>query len=149
MTASTSHSLELHAGALRLALRSDLGGVISGLWHDQTPVLRSTEPADLLQPRTSASYPLVPYSNRIGHRRFRWKGHEYATAPNFGDNPHSVHGVAWLRSWEVISSSPTHAGLRYRHAPDEHWPFAFEVVQYFDLTPQELTVRFEFTNTES
>ena len=149
MTASTPHSLELHAGALRLALRPYLGGAIAGLWHGETPVLRSTEPASLAQPRTSASYPLVPYSNRIGYCQFRWQGKEYTTVPNFGDNPHSVHGVAWLRPWEVVSSSSVDVSLRYRHAPDEHWPFAFEVLQHFTLTPQALTVQFVFTNTDA
>jgi len=149
MTAPIPQSFELHAGALRLALRPDLGGAIAGLWHGETPVLRSTEPADLVQPRTSASYPLVPYSNRLGYRHFSWEGNEYTTAPNFGDNPHSVHGVAWLRSWEVISSSRADLGMQYRHTPDEHWPFAFEVMQYFNLTPQELTARFVFTNTDA
>ena len=38
-------SFELHAGALRFAVRADLGGAIAGLWHRDTPVLRSTEPA--------------------------------------------------------------------------------------------------------
>ena len=149
MTASISHSFELHAGALRLALRPDLGGSIAGLWHGETPVLRSTEPVHLAQPRASASYPLVPYSNRLGYCQFDWHGKSYTTAPNFGDNPHSVHGVAWLREWEVISSSPVDAGLRYRHVPDAHWPFAFEVVQYFNLTSQALTVQFVFTNTDA
>jgi len=149
MTASTDQSLELHAGALRLALRPDLGGVIAGLWHGETPVLRSTEPVDLAQPRTSASYPLVPYSNRLGYRSFRWKGKAYTTAANFGDNPHSVHGVAWLRSWEVVSSSSADVCLKYCHVPDEHWPFSFEVVQHFHLTPHELTVKLVFTNTDA
>ena len=36
---------ELHAGALRLALRPDLGGTVAGFWHRETPILRSTEPA--------------------------------------------------------------------------------------------------------
>ena len=42
---------ELHAGALRLALRPDLGGSIAGLWHRDTPVLRCTEPGALEEPR--------------------------------------------------------------------------------------------------
>lgn len=149
MTASSPHSLELRAGALRLALRPDLGGSIAGLWHGDTPVLRSTEPAQLTLPRASASYPLVPYSNRVGNCQFSWLGKHYTTAANFGDYPHSVHGVAWLRGWEVVSSSPTEAALRYRHTPDEHWPFAFEVVQHFSLTPQAFTARFVFTNTDT
>ena len=101
---------ELHAGALRLALRPDLGGCIAGLWHRDTPMLRSTEPAALTHARDAGSYPLVPYSNRLGYRRFRWKGHDHTTQPNFDDNPHSVHGVGWQRPWEMVSSQRRRGG---------------------------------------
>ncbi len=147
MTGSSNNSFELHAGALRLALRPDLGGCIAGLWHGETPILRSMEPAALTLSRRAGSFPLVPYSNRLGYRRFRWKGKDYTTAANFDDNPHSVHGVAWQRPWEVESSTAIDVGLAYRHTPDEHWPFAFEVGQYFSLTPQALGVQLVFTNT--
>jgi aldose 1-epimerase len=147
MTGSSNKGFELHAGALRLAVRPDLGGAIAGLWHGTTPVMRSTEPEALVAARPSASFPLVPYSNRVGHRHFQWKGKEYTTAANFGDNPHSVHGVAWMRSWEVVSFDSAALVVRYRHTPDEHWPFAFEVTQHFSLTPEQLAVRFIFTNT--
>jgi aldose 1-epimerase len=142
-----SPSFELHAGALRLALRPDLGGAISGLWHGQTPILRSTEPQLLGASRQAASYPLVPYSNRLGHCHFRWKGHDYTTAPNFDDNPHSVHGVAWQRPWEITASSSVDVALRYVHTPDAHWPFAFEVQQYFSLSAQQLLVELVLRNT--
>jgi aldose 1-epimerase len=144
--ASTAHSFELHAGALRLALRPDLGGCIAGLWHRHTPILRSAEPAELGASRLSACYPLVPYSNRIGHARFRWKGRDFATRPNFGDGPHSVHGVGWQRPWETLSSSAVEVVLRHRHAPDADWPFAFEATQYFSLSPQAMHVEMVVTN---
>ena len=152
MTGSSNLSLELqpfelHAGALRLALRPDLGGCIAGLWHRDTPILRSTELALLTASRPSASFPLVPYSNRLGYRKFRWKGHDYTTQPNFADNPHSVHGVGWLRPWEIVSSSVLEVVLRYVHTPDGDWPFAFEARQYFTLTPQAMSVQMVFTNT--
>lgn len=144
--ASTAHSFELHAGALRLALRPDLGGCIAGLWHRETPILRSTEPVELSASRPSACYPLVPYSNRIGYARFRWKGRDYTTRPNFGDSPHSVHGTGWLRPWERVSSSAVEVVLSYRHAADADWPFAFEASQYFTLSPQSLHVEMVVTN---
>jgi aldose 1-epimerase len=147
MTVSFDDSFELRAGALRLAVRADLGGCIAGLWHGQTPVLRSVEPATLAAARQSGCYPLVPYSNRIGHRRFRWLGQDHTTERNFDDNPHSVHGVGWLRRWERVSSSATELAIRYRHMPDAHWPFPFEMTQHFALTPQQLGVRLVFTNT--
>lgn len=140
-------AVELQAGSLRLALRADLGGSIAGLWLGDLPVMRSTPPEQLATARQSACYPLVPYSNRLAFRRFRWLGRDYTTEPNFDDNPHSVHGVGWLRSWEVMSRSETDAVLRYRHAPDGHWPFAFEAQQFFSLTPDSLAVRMVITNT--
>ena len=147
MTATPTPSFELHAGALRLAVRPDLGGCIAGLWHRDTPILRSTEPALLVNSRQSGSFPLVPYSNRLGYRRFRWKGHDRTTQANFDDNPHSLHGVGWLRAWEVVSTSAFEVVLRYRHLADADWPFAFEATQYFTLTPQSLTVQMVVSNT--
>ena len=138
---------ELHSGALRLAVRADLGGAIAGLWHGETAILRSTEPARLASAHESAMFPLVPYSNRLGHRRFRWKGKDYTTAANFDDSPHSVHGVGWLRAWEIESSSAQEVVLRYVHRADADWPFAFEARQYFTLTPNSLSVQMVFVNT--
>jgi aldose 1-epimerase len=139
-------TVELRAGSLRLALRPDLGGAIAGLWMGATPVLRSTEPAALTDARSSACFPLVPYSNRIGHRRFQWQGQNHSTAVNFNDTPHSLHGVAWLRPWDVVSSSGTEAELVYRHAADAHWPYAFDVSQRFVLTSDGLTLHLAITN---
>lgn len=140
-------SLELQAGDLRLALRPDLGGCIAGLWHAGLPVLRSSEPAALARSRLSACYPLAPYSNRLGYRRFRWLGHEHTTAPNFDDNPHSVHGMAWQRPWTVARSDSGEVELRLVHAPDADWPFPFELAQRVVLTPSALELHLVFTNT--
>ncbi len=141
--------LELRAGELRLALRADLGGAIAGLWLASEPVFRSTEPAALASSRLSGCYPLAPYSNRLGYRRFRWRGQEHTTQPNFDDNPHSVHGVAWLRPWDVVAASAHEAELQYRHKADAHWPFAFTARQRFVLTPEALEVHLALTNDEA
>jgi aldose 1-epimerase len=147
MSDSSRAGRELRAGDLRLAVRPDLGGCIAGLWHRGVPVLLSAEPNTLQASRPSASFPLVPYSNRLGHRRFQWQGQDHTTAPNFGDSPHSLHGVAWLRAWQVVSASVAELVLRYEHRPDAHWPFAFAVQQHFALSPGQLSVRLAMTNT--
>jgi len=138
--------IELTSGDLRLALRPDLGGAIAGLWLGNLPVMRSIEPAELASARKSASYPLVPYSNRLGYRRFRWLGHDYTTQANFDDNPHSVHGVAWQRPWQVLKQDSQQVELGYEHAPDAHWPFPFDVRQRFVLSPTALEVHLSFSN---
>jgi aldose 1-epimerase len=143
----SSPTLELRSGLLRLALRPDLGGSIAGLWHGDLAVMRSTEGPALAGARQSASYPLAPYSNRLGYRRFRWLGQDHTTEPNFDDNPHSVHGVAWQRAWAVQSASATEATLSYSHSADAHWPFPFSLSQRFVLSADALEVHMAFTNT--
>jgi aldose 1-epimerase len=140
--------IELRAGALRLALRPDLGGCIAGLWHGAEPVLRSTDATELASAHASACFPLVPYSNRLGYRRFRWKGADYGTAPNFEGGPHSLHGVGWRRAWTAESVSADGATLRYRHEADADWPFAFDAEQRLELTAQGLHARLAIRNRE-
>jgi aldose 1-epimerase len=142
-------AIELTQGALRLALRPDLGGCIAGLWYDTLPVLRSTEPGKLEASRPSGCYPLVPYSNRLGYRRFRWHGHDHTTQPNFDDSPHSVHGIGWQRPWSVAGHSDALATLRLEHPGDADWPFAFTATQRFVLTPQALRLEMVIENTDA
>lgn len=139
--------LELRAGALRLALRADLGACIAGLWHGKTPVMRSTEPAALETSRKGAAYPLLPYSNRIGFARFQWQGREHTTRPNFDDSPHSVHGMGWQRPWQIESRGADAAVLTLVHPGDADWPFPFEARQHFTLSADAMHVALVFTNT--
>ena len=151
MTASSiSPALELRAGALRLALRPDLGAAIAGFWHDTTPILRSCEPAELASSRPSACFPMAPYSNRIGYRHFRWLGRDFSTAPNFDEgNPHSLHGSVWQVPWRVTGSNATQADLAVTHQANEHWPFNFDATQSFELSDNALTLRMTLTNIDA
>lgn len=148
MQSELRDGIRLQAGEVRLALRPDLGGCVAGLWWGQVPVLLSDEPAALQSSRPSGCYPLVPYSNRLGFARFRWHGEEHRTRPNFGNSPHSVHGVGWQRPWTVLASDATSAQLVLVHAPDEHWPFAFEARQHFRLSATGLRMEMSVLNTD-
>ena len=142
-----AQTLELTRGPLRLALRPDLGGCIAGLWLDGLPVLRSSEPAALERARLSGCYPLLPYSNRLGYRRFRWHGREYTTQPNFDDSPHSVHGIGWQRPWTVGAVTEDRATLELVHPGDADWPFPFAARQSVALTDEGLQLGLSITNT--
>jgi len=143
---SASAPFELHAGALRLAVRADLGGAVAGLWHGETPILRSSAPARLASARDSAMFPLVPYSNRLGYRRFRWRGRDHATRANVEGSPHSLHGVGWQRPWRIVSSSALEVVLELRHEADADWPFAFTARQYLALDTASFSARLQLTN---
>lgn len=147
--AESSKVVELQSGALRLAVRPDLGACIAGLWQHGLPVLRSTDPSVLASSRASGCYPLLPYSNRIAWQRFSWLGREYTTQRNFDENPHSVHGVGWQRAWTVASQSESEALLTLVHVPDADWPFAFEASQSFKLTDTSLEIVLTLKNTDA
>lgn len=146
MTASPS--VTLRAGALRLALRPDLGGAIAGLWHGSEPVLLSQDPAAMTTNRPAGCFPLLPYSNRIAHHRFDWQGQRHELAANVADSPHSLHGLGWQRAWQVAQAADAAATLTLEHRPDADWPFAFSARQAFDLTAQALTITLSLTSTD-
>jgi aldose 1-epimerase len=149
-TTDKSPAVELRVGPMRLALRPDLGGSVAGLWHGTTPVLRSVEPALLDGPRQSACFPLVPYSNRLGYKRFRWQGREFTTVANFGDDyPHSLHGSGWTRPWRLTGQDRNSVELTLTQLSDAHWPFTFDVTQRFELSDTALTVSMDFTNIDA
>ena len=48
-----------------------------------------------------ASFPLVPYVNRIRGGRFTFRGREVRLAPNMAGDPSPLHGQGWLSPWQV------------------------------------------------
>jgi len=144
--AAATAPFELRSGALRLAVRADLGGAIAGLWHGETAILRSSEPARLASAHESAMFPLVPYSNRLGYRRFRWRGKDYTTRANVAGSPHSLHGLGWQRPWTIVSSNALEVVLELRHEGDADWPFAFTARQYLALDAASFGARLQLSN---
>lgn len=140
--------VQLQQGAMRLALRPDLGAAVAGLWFDGLPVLRSCEPQALQGVRESGLFALVPYSNRIAQRQFGWLGRRYALAPN-SDEPHNLHGTVWLGAWQVLDRSPARVVLQHTHPSDASWPFAFHVEQAFELGDDSLRITLAVTNIDA
>jgi aldose 1-epimerase len=138
-------SLELACGKLRCEIRPDLGGCIAGLWWGDVPVLRSTPAAALDSVRRSGSYPLVPFSNRVGQARLLWAGTSHPLVQSTTE-PHAIHGVGWQRPWEVLDASEQFALLSYEHKADAAWPFAFDSSQAFRLSEEALVMTLSITN---
>ncbi|GAB3764544.1 aldose 1-epimerase [Ramlibacter monticola] len=138
--------IELRAGRLRCELKPELGGCIAGLWLEGEPVLRSTPAAQLASARQAGSYPLVPFSNRIGHASLVWQGTQHPLVRNNGDEPHAIHGVGWQRPWTVLDDDATSAMLSYEHRPDASWPFAFDCSHTLRLRPGALEMTLALTN---
>lgn len=124
--------LRLAAGAWEATLLPSLGGAVATLRRSGIDILRPTprEPEGALD---TACFPLVPYANRIAFGRFRFAERDIVLPRNFGDHPHTLHGVGWQRPWTVVDVRDDAATLRLTHAGDQDWPWPFEAEQRFQL----------------
>jgi aldose 1-epimerase len=139
--------VRLQSGALVCDIEPGLGGCVAGLWLDGVPVLRSTLPAaQLASARQSASYPLVPFSNRIAHATLQWQGTQHPLVRNNAPEPHAIHGVGWQRPWELLESDACSALLSHEHAGDASWPFAFDSSQALRLGAGSIEFTLSMTN---
>lgn len=141
-----SSTVPLACGALRCDISPQRGASIAGLWMDDVPVLRSTPGAALTDVRLSGCYPLVPFSNRIGHATLQWNGTSHPLVRNFAPEPHAIHGVGWQRPWQLLEAGETFALMSFEHRPDPSWPFAFDCSQAFRLAPDALELTLSGTN---
>ncbi|MGH1559503.1 hypothetical protein ACRAWD_21235 [Caulobacter segnis] len=90
----------------------------------------------------TASFPLVPFCNRIPNGRFVFEGREVVLPPNLAGHPHALHGQGWRAGWTVDKAEGNEAVLSYAHAPDA-WPWAYRAEQRFVLSETSFARRAE------
>lgn len=143
--------LALASGSLEMVISPSIGGSIrdltfsgsNGLKH---AVLRECHIAD---PNVldMASFPLVPFVNRIRGGAFDFRGEEVRLRPNMAGDVSPLHGQGWLGSWTVDSADAGSAALRFVHQAGE-WPWAYEAHQRFVLDEGGMSVTLTCTNTD-
>lgn len=132
----------LRAGQAECELWPDFGGSIAHWSINGQNMFRtaSNDAANQPLPLNMASFPLVPYSNRIGFGRFEWDGLPIQLELNFPPEAHALHGTGWMAQWNVVSQSADAAVLCHNHKADKHWPWNFEAEQHIQLTEYGLTI---------
>jgi aldose 1-epimerase len=143
--------ITLARGADRCDVIPQLGGSI-GAWSVRgQDMLRAASAASIAahDPYGMASFPLVPYSNRIGGGAFEWDGNAVALAQNFPPEPHAIHGVGFERPWQVQTRTNDSVVLTLRHRPDAGWPWAFEARQGITLGDGVLTLNLSAMNLQA
>ncbi len=98
----------------------------------------STDAIAKMQALAMASFPLVPYSNRIGDARFDWAGTSHHIAANVPPEPHAIHGTGWTATWQAAQDSEHSVTLRFAHAANAAWPWPFAAEQRITLHEEGL-----------
>ena len=145
----SERTVELVRGRLRLVLSPSIGGAISAFeWIDggaARPILRKCH-SGLEKVLDAASFPLVPYVNRIRGGRFEFRGREVVIAPNMAGDPSPLHGQGWLNPWTVEEQDEARTLLSFTHAAGE-WPWDYEARQEFALDDRGFSLVLECRNT--
>ena len=126
---------------------SRFGGSLLSASYRGIPFLQPTPTAGLASRRfgAEASFPLVPYGNRIEANAFDFAGKHFSMLPNTAD-PYCLHGDGWLVEWEILSQSGWEAVLRYIHRQLPSGPYAYDVIQTVRLDGDALTLALTVTN---
>jgi aldose 1-epimerase len=146
--------LTLRAGDLVLELAPEVGGSIAAFYQqcgqDRFDWLRpaSAQALQNRQPEGMASFPLVPFCNRIRNGRATFEGHAITLPPNRGASPHTIHGVGWQLPWTVETCEGQSATLTL-DCPASFWPYRFFARQRFELFEDRLGVTMEVKNCDT
>lgn len=127
-------------------------------WHDGETQRR----VDWLRPATGdalarrdplamASFPLLPFCNRIRNGRASFEGREIRFPPNHpaADSPHPLHGIGWQRAWTLGSASSSRAMLTLEVPASEAWPWRFSAWQQLTLSDERLETAMGLINKDS
>jgi aldose 1-epimerase len=140
--------MELKAGKAICTLLAEKGGALTGWTIGDQPMLRnaSLEAIADFDPLGMASFPLVPYSNRIADATFVWAGRPYYLARNLAPENHAIHGVGWKLPWEISNCDANYAKLTLNFSGNEGWPWAFVASQEISLTEHQLVLKLSVKN---
>lgn len=137
-------TLRIACGDSLCSLLPQAGGSIGGWRVNGQEMFRAA--FDENDPLKSASFPLIPFSNRIEDARFEWEGEQIILAPDALSPPHAIHGIGWKRAWEVTEFGTDYATLSIVHNPDAEWLWPFAAEQTFRVEANSLSVELSALN---
>ena len=142
--------IKLQSADSEVLLCPEIGGAVARFTWRGIDILRRAPDSAIAQRlvRQMGSYPLMPYSNRIGHGKLIVGDQTFPLRANFPPEPHAIHGFGWQREWRVAKRGSDAVELHLQHATDVDWPFACEATQLLRLAANALTMRLSVKNTD-
>lgn len=133
-------TVDIAEGALAVRLARQGGAILQASFDGFTFLAPAGGPDG-----TMASFPLVPFGNRIEHNSFLLDGNEYRLWPNSSD-PLVLHGDGWVEPWEIMDAGPANAVLALRHRADGFSPYDYSARQTLSVSNDCLSLKLSVTN---
>jgi aldose 1-epimerase len=139
-------TIALRAGRLAVDLVPAIGGSIAAFQLDGIDVMRRLSDADRSNGSVLgvASFPMIPFANRVGGNAFNFDGRRYEFEANNPPEIYHVHGTAWQRAWTAKQTKQSKALLTLEVADPAN--YSYRASQHFDLYEDALILRTSVTN---
>ncbi len=128
---------------------SNIGGSIVDCYYKDLPILKpykgSEETYDISK---AASFPLVPFANRIEGNAFSFQNKIYKLAPNILWDPHFLHGEGWISHWTILTSSNNHMEMEFRCNNSPYSPYNYLAYQMVTLDQDKISIRLSVKNCD-
>jgi aldose 1-epimerase len=149
-------ALILRRGEQEAAVVASLGGRVAAYrsrqgettidWLQPLPVEPPAGDGDSL---AGGCFPLLPYGHHLPPSRLTWQGRQVRLAASRPAAPRArLHGVGWLRPWQVIEARADIAQLQLTHPGDGDWPWRFVATETIRLDGEALYLSLAITNGE-
>lgn len=136
----------LSNGAFTLAVRPEAGGSIASFQRsDGLAIFRDALSETYDDAREGASFPLVPFSNRIRDCRFEFGNRLINLEPNVPGADRVAHGFGWRSPWDVVSKTDHSIVIAHARGASD-WPWAYRAEQRLSLTHDGLNMQMSLRN---
>ena len=132
---------------LKLVIDAKKGGCVTSFKYRNVMGLHNVfrDASGIDDVNDSAFFPLAPFASRVQLVRFQWNGETANLTPNFGNEPHALHGQAWQLPWHVKSSS-THSATLVFDFKNGDWPWDYSLELVYSLIGSELHITLTLQN---
>jgi aldose 1-epimerase len=140
-------TIELRAGRLAVDLVPAIGGSIAAFQFDDIDVMRRLSDTDRRNGNVLgvASFPMIPFANRIGDNAFEFNDRRYTFDANNPPEIYHVHGTAWHRAWTAKKLDAAEALLTLEVTDPA--AYSYRASQHFALNEGALVLGTSVTNT--
>ncbi len=130
---------------LRLSLK---GGSIVDATYKNHPILRPYVGDEVsYDVSKAASFPLVPFGNRVEDNIFEFEGVTYTLKPNIKWDRHFLHGEAWISDWALLNVQPTEVEMEYICDDSPFSPYRYRAYQKINIKDNCILMQLSVENS--
>lgn len=140
MSAPAASEVTLSDGDLSVGIGRIGGALLEATYQGQPFLIGAGGPTGAM-----ASFPLVPFGNRVEGNAFSFEGRDFSLQPNSAD-PLYLHGDGWLGLWEIEEVDHRHVRLSFSHVADDASPYHYFATQRISVRAGTIVLELSVQN---